>query len=56
MCKAYQSILQVIRDRTEDIENKHMQKYLDKTINDVTEANKTFKPMAGNWRIYLHLL
>jgi hypothetical protein len=60
--KAYQSILQVIKDRTDDktenktidyyeavsiafAENKHMQKYLDKTIKDVTEINKTFEPI-----------
>lgn len=59
--RAYQSIIQVIRDRTENTENKSidyyeavritylenesMQKYLDKTIKDVTEINKTFKPI-----------
>ena len=61
MCKAYQSIIRVIKDitasgenkaidyyeavRTAYKENKHMQKYLDKTINDVKEINKTFKPI-----------
>jgi hypothetical protein len=62
MCKAYQSIIQVIKVRTDGksdnktidyfeavrvayIENKHMQKYLDGTIKDVTEINKTFKPI-----------
>jgi hypothetical protein len=61
MHKAYESIIQVIKDRTKNtgnktidyyeavriayIENKHIRKYLDKTINDVTEINKTFKPI-----------
>ena len=31
--------------RIANIENKQMQKYLDKTINDVAEINKTLKPI-----------
>jgi hypothetical protein len=68
MHKAYQSIIQVIKDRTDGKkegrkenknnvidyyeavriaykESEHMQKYLDTTIKDVTEIDKTFKPI-----------
>jgi hypothetical protein len=62
MLLAYESIIKVIKDRTEKIENKiaidyyeavriayaenkYIQKYLDKTIKDVKEINKTFKPI-----------
>ena len=59
--QAYKSIIKVIKERTNNrdnktidyyeavriayIENKHMQKYLNGTINDVREINKTFKPI-----------
>ena len=62
MLKAYASILEVIKDKTDGkkennvidyyeavriayTESKHMQKYLDTTIKNVTEINKTFKPI-----------
>jgi capsular polysaccharide biosynthesis protein len=63
MSRAYESIMQVIKDKTDCksgnnktidyykavriayIESEYMQKYLDKTIKDVKEINKTFKPI-----------
>jgi hypothetical protein len=63
MLLAYESIIQVIKDRTENTENKsidyyeavriayteseYMKKYLDETIRDVKEINKTFKTNMG---------